>query len=440
MRYFPFLMILLQSFKRLPTTVEWARFRKYARRMRELSNRGTPSSPSLEVLSVIQSFVINEPLFPNLKTFCFLGIEEMFIPFIHLFLSPITTSINLSFKSNLPKATVASMVMTLPILCPNLQAITLGSLRGDPTIAAAVSGMLLVANRNALRLLSVECPLTEEASEVICKLPNLRSLSVVVGRRTSLPPASLPGLAKLVIKCDNEDGWPRLFHGATFGKLESVTFYPRSEEIGDFLGAFERAALSSSLQNTLSRFYIPAQRPWNPTYSSLLPFTQLVDLEIGFSCDGGCSSRVDDDIVIGLSRAMPKLKYLALGDAPCGRSTTGITTKGLLTLAHHCPKLWSLRVHLQVASLSEPSRIPGMVRNAGPAASWTDCTLTDLSVGKTPVPERSAMTIALTLLRIFPRLDCIMFIDEGWEEVENAINCSREIIDCSSKQHPLTIP
>ena len=275
---------------------------------------------------------------------------------------------------------------------------------------------------------------------MIYKLPNLHSLSVAIEKGIPLPSASLPNLIDLKIRCDTGDNWLRLFHGATFGKLKSVFLCPRPDQIDDFSGAFKRAALSSSLQNTLSRFYIPAQRPWNPTYSSLLPFTQLVDLEIGFSCDGGCSSRVDDDIVIGLSRAMPKLKYLALGDAPCGRSTTGITTKGLLTLAHHCPKLWSLRVHLQVASLSEPSRIPGMVRNAGPAASWTDCTLTDLSVGKTPVPERSAMTIALTLLRIFPRLDCIMFIDEGWEEVENAINCSREIIDCSSKQHPLTIP
>ena len=48
------------------------------------------------------------------------------------------------------------------------------------------------------------------------------------------------------------------------------------------------------------------------------------------------------------------------------------------------------------------------------------------------------MMIALTLLRIFPRLDCIIFIDEGREEVENVINRSREIIDGSSKRHPLT--
>jgi len=209
-------------------------------------------------------------------------------------------------------------------------------------------------------------------------------------------------------------------------------FSLQSEQVDDFLGAFKRAALSSSVQNTLSRFRLFASRSWNPSYSSLLPFTQLVDLMVGFSCDGGCSSKVDDDTVITLSRAMPKLQIFELGGVPCGQITVGVTTKGLLALAHHCPSLGILRIHLQVASLSDPPGFPGMVPNAGPTALWTDCALTDLEVGKAPVPEGSAIIIALTLLQIFPRLDCITFIDEGWQEVENAINRSREIVGCSS--------
>ena len=408
--------------------------------MRDLRHNGTLDSTSLEVLSVIQLFVINETLFPDLRGLCLWGIEGMFIPFVPLFLSPRTTSVTLRFEPNLPKATVASVVITLPTLCPNLQAIILGALPSDPTIAAAVSRMLLTTNRNALREFDIGFPLTEEASEVLYELPNLRSLSVAIERETPLPPASLPNLTELIITCDNEDGWPQLFHGATLGKLEDITFFLRSERIGDFLGAFERAALSSSVQNTLSKFYISTWRPWNPTYSSLLPFTQMVYLVIKFSCDGGCSSRVDDDTVISLSRAMPKLESLELGDTPCDQSTGGVTTKGLLALAHHCPNLGTLCVHLQVASLSEPPGIPGIVPSAVPAASWTGCALTELVVGNTPVPEGSAIIIALTLLRIFPRLDCIEFINDGWKEVGNAISCSKEIIDCSSKQRPLTTP
>ena len=114
--------------------------------------------------------------------------------------------------------------------------------------------MLHVTNRNTLQQFYVDSPLTEEASEAVYKLPDLRSLSVVIDKVTSLPSTSLPNLIKLKVTYNNEDDWPRLFHGAMLGKLESVAFIPEFEQIGDFLGAFERAALSSSVQNTLSKF------------------------------------------------------------------------------------------------------------------------------------------------------------------------------------------
>ena len=266
---------------------------------------------------------------------------------------------------------------------------------------------------------------------------------MAIERETPLPPASLPNITELAITCDNEDGWPRLFRGATFGKLEDVKFYPQSGHIGDLLGAFEKAALSSSVQNTLSSFLVWTPSSWNPNYSSLLPFTQLVDLEIEFSCDGGCSSTVDDDIVVSLSQAMPKLKYLVLGAELCRETTGGVTTKGLFALAHHCPELFALRIHLQVASLSDPPVIPGMVPAAGPTAPWTDCALKRLEVGEISVPKGSAMTITQTLLRISPRLYYITFtniLEEGWWEVANAIDRYRETVCCSGKQCPLTTP
>ena len=81
------------------------------------------------------------------------------------------------------------------------------------------------------------------------------------------------------------------------GNLETVMFnYPRSEQIGDFLEAFERAVLAASIQNILSESHLFAWCSRSPNYSSLLPFTQPADLVIHFSCDGGCPSRVDDEI------------------------------------------------------------------------------------------------------------------------------------------------
>jgi len=390
-----------------------------------------------EPLSILQLCTNNGVLFPNLKTLALLGIQGSVVPFIPLFLSLRTTSITLNFwNTDLPNAAVASVITTIPTLCPELQMICLCHLPRDPMITAAVSGMLLATNRDTLQHFYVDSPLTEEASEVVYKLPNLCDLSVVIEKETSLPEASLPNLTEITIKCEDEGDWPRLFYGASLGKLETVTFCPQSEKIGDFLGAFERAALSSSLQNTLSKFSLEPGCSWNPNYSSLLPFTQLVELNIGFSCDGGCSSRVDDNIVINLSRKMPGLRALQLGCDPCREFTIGVTAEGLMALALHCPDLRLLCIHFQVDSLTAPPASPGMSPNAKPTDSWTDCALTELVVGKIPAPE-SALMVTLALLRIFPRIEAIASDDEGWQEVEDAIRLSKQIVDCSSKQHPL---
>jgi len=405
--------------------------------MRGLSDSGTLDVLSFEVFSVLQPRTINDFLLPNLNTLFLSKIEKLFVPSIPLLLSPNTTSLFLMFSgSDNFIAMVASTITILPTLCPNLHTIGLPIISRDPMITAAVSEMVLATNRNTLQHFFVDSPLTEEAREVVYKLPNLCDLSVVIEKGTSLPSASLPNLTEITIKCEDEGDWPRLFHGASLGKLETVTFYPQSEEIGDFLEAFERAALSSSLQNTLSKFSLEPGCSWNPNYSSLLSFTQLVELEIEFSCDSGCSSRVDDNVIVDLSRAMPKLRELKLGDEPCAEFTTGVTVKGLMALALHCPDLRRLRVHFQVASLSASPAGPGVSRNTESTASWTDCALRELVVGEIPMPDESVVTVALTLLQIFPRIRSIDYIDEGWRKVKDAIRLSKRIVHCSSKHHP----
>ena len=219
-------------------------------------------------------------------------------------------------------------------------------------ITAAVSGMLLANDRNVLRLVHVDSPLTEEAREVVYKLPNLRELSVTIERDTSLPSMVLPSLTTLVIGYDGGGDWLSMFHGATFGKLETITFCPESEQIDDPLEAFKKVALTASIQNTLSQLHLYTSCSWNPNHLSVLPFTQLTNLVVEFSCNDGCSSRVDDDIITNLARAMPKLDTLRLGDAPCREIPTGVTVEGLVTLANHCPDLYDLCIHFQVDSLS----------------------------------------------------------------------------------------
>ena len=410
--------------------------------MRKLREHEDIHVLSSEIFSVLQLRAINEPLFPHLKNIKLWGITGRSIPFIPIFLSQRTAIIRFSFVlSNSPAVMVASMVATFPTLCPNLQKITLHPLPTDPMITTAVSEMLLANNRNILRSVHVDLPLTEEAREVISKLPNLQKLSVTIERETSVPSVVLPNLTRLTVKCDHNGDWLRMFHGATFGKLEVIAFYHTSGRIGDFLEAFERVALAASVQNTLTRFNFYTSHSWNSNYSSLLPFTHLKEILIYFSCDDGCSSRVDDEIITNLARTMPNLESLELGSPPCQEIPIGVTVKGLVALADHCPDLSELCIHFQVDSLCEPPAVVRTSPDVGSIAPRRVCLLPSLAAGKILLPRRSVPMVALTLARIFPHLESIDFgIDEKWGEVADAIKLSREIVDCSSKENPLSTP
>ena len=145
---------------------------------------------------------------------------------------------------------IVPMVAALPALCPSLQEIRLNYLPMDPAIVTAVSGMLIASNRNTLRPVDVDSPLTEEAHEAIFTLPNLRNLSLIINRDASLPSVVLPNLTNLIIDYDRDCDWLPMFCGATLEKPEVINFYPESEQIGNFLEAFERVALAVSVQNT----------------------------------------------------------------------------------------------------------------------------------------------------------------------------------------------
>ena len=406
--------------------------------MRRLDSEADDSDllPSRAFL-VLQFCAFIEPLLPNLKYLKLLGVAENLVPFIPLFLSPRITSVYLSFKSNFPQAVVAPMVTTFPMLCPNLQRISFRYMPRDPMITAAVSEMLLATNRNTLQKCDVDSPLTEKASEVICKLPDLRELRMVIDGLGSLPTLVLPNLIEIHVEYDHDHGWLRGFRGATLGKLTSVTFYGY-HPIGDFLEAFESVALTTSIPATLSKFMFYTLHPWRPNYRSLLPFTQLKQLVIEFSYRHYFSSTMDDDIITDLARAMPKLEILHFGDPPC-RTPTGVTVKGLAALAYYCPRLSSLCVHFQVAGL-DPLEIPQVTSSGESTIPREDCALTCLRVGNIYVPEESTLVVALTLLRIFPRLDDIKYIDQRWEKVAHAISVSKKFADHSSKKHSFDTP
>jgi len=165
----------------------------------------------------------------------------------------------------------------------------------------------------------------------------------------------------------------------------------------------------------------------------------MTSLEIEFSCYINCSSNVDDDIVIDLAQAMPKLEILQLGRHPC-RAVRGVTFKGLIALALHCPQLSKLRVHFQANRLAEATSITEPPSTPDPTAviPQTNCALTDLQVGETPISESSVLAVGLTLLQIFPKILNIEYISPQWGSVAEMVKLSKRIgghIHHASKSH-----
>ena len=119
---------------------------------------------------------------------------------------------------------------------------------------------------------------------------------------------------------------------------------------------------------------------------------------------------------------MPKLKILRLGGMPC-RIPTGVTFKGLITLACNCPQLSELCIHFRADSLVEATAggEPPSPSERSAALLQAGCALTDLHVGEIPVPGGSALAVALTLLRVFSRILDIHHVNPEWEAVEDEI-------------------
>jgi hypothetical protein len=109
----PLIYFIRKVFKRPPTTLELASFRRYSRRVRKL---WTPSYVSSGVFLGLQRLSYNEPLLPNLT----------------LYLWQVTAEFTRNIFSTLR--------------CPNLQQIHFQRTPRDPAIIAGVSEFVLTAN------------------------------------------------------------------------------------------------------------------------------------------------------------------------------------------------------------------------------------------------------------------------------------------------------
>ena len=63
-----------------------------------------------------------------------------------------------------------------------------------------------------------------------------------------------------------------------------------------------------------------------------------------------------------------------------------------------------------------------------------------LNVGSMHLPEESNLVVSQTLLRIFPYLCHIRYIDQSWKKVADVFAISKQVVDHSSKEPSFTTP
>ena len=223
-----------------------------------------------------------------------------------------------------------------------------------------------------------------------------------------------------------DHGLLQALRAAPLGKLSSIILLGMDSSKG-FLEAFESVAHTTSIPATLSEFLFFTPHSWKPNYLSLLPFTQLRQLVIEFSCWPDCSSTVDDDVVADLARTLPKLEILRFGRAPCGEPT-GITAKGFAVLACHCPRLSCLSIHFQIANFSL-SDVPRVTSGGETSIPREECALTELHVGYTVLPDQSASMAIEILTCIFPHLEYIDYSHVSWRNAANEMMHVKRFVD-----------
>lgn len=159
--------------------------------------------------------------------------------------------------------------------------------------------------------------MTEDACGILYKLPKLCGLLATTP--TLLLLVELPDLGPIHVQWDSEYDWLQGLRGTAIGKLKTIDsrLTTRSAQTGDFLEGLQSVVLTTSAQTLLSEFSFCTSQLWTPDRSSLLAFKRMTKLETEFSCHSSCSSTADDDIIINLAQAMPKLEILQLDDQPC---------------------------------------------------------------------------------------------------------------------------
>lgn len=310
----------------------------------------------------------------------------------------------------------------------------------DFSLEEATSQLLIHCNHH-LRRFQVDSPISTSALRHILQLPLLEEVRLVnpIWLPGPLPTLIFPSLRELDVYCNGDPTWLKLLPAIESPVLTTISVM--SLNIERFMEAFQLTMIGCGMHEFLQEFAVQSPGPDYKITPQILThcfsFKNLRSLTLSSECSGRCStSDLRDDDIDLLTKAMPCLESLIIGDVPC-QALSQITFKSLYNISRRCTRITHLTIHFNPAPFVEKIGRESeswhvALGLSDPKALSSDlCQITTFHVWNIPFPERhgAPYILALGLLGVFPRLEEIDYDDENddWREVDVLIKVCRQM-------------
>ncbi|KAF9646539.1 hypothetical protein BDM02DRAFT_3270902 [Thelephora ganbajun] len=430
-----------QFFKRAPLRTEWFRFKQqYASKVQHLEVSSPDAVISPAALHLLQLYSPYSPLLPNLVSLSW-DSDESFLPFILPFISRSLTSIVIDVPRG-ASPMLPPILTTLSALSPDIREIQIERLYHSSSTEEASSHLLMLCNPYRLRKYNVDSPISAPALRHVIQLPSLEEFWLVVDSfqlPDPLPVVVFPSLRLLDVEYRGDHTWLKLLSAFENPVLTSIFVECSGSDVAQFMEAFQLTLARCGMNERLQEFRVRSQDEFKITpqiIACTFPFKNLTSLKVLSECSPTVCQTFDltDDNIDLLTKAMPRLESLAIGEEPCGVPSQ-ITFKSLYIISRRCPRLTTLQIHFNPALFvtkvdtdSESGDVAlGLPDLKSPPSDL--CSVTTIDVGNIPLPTESntSYIMALGLLGVFPRLEKLEYGEGDWEDIDDLIGVCRRM-------------
>ena len=394
---------------------------------------------SSAALHLLQLYSPYSPLLPNLVSLNW-DSDETFLPFISPFISHSLISIAIDVPRG-ASPILPPILTILSVLSPDIREIQIERLYHGPSMEEASSQLLMQCDPYRLRKYNVDSPISPSALRHIVQLPSLEEFWLVVDSfqlPDPLPIVVFPSLRFLDVEYSGDPTWLGLLLAMENPVLTSIFVECSGSDVGQFMEAFQLTMTGCGMHERLQEFRVRSQEEFKITphlIACIFSFKNLTSLKILSECSAVCQTfDLTDEHIDLLTKAMPLLESLAIGDEPCAVPSQ-ITFKSLYTISRRCTRLTTLQIHFNPVSFVTKVEVDS--ESADVALGLSDlttpssdlCSVTTIDVGTIPSPPESnaSYIMALGLLGVFPCLEKLESDGGAWEEIDDLIGVCRRM-------------